>query len=98
MTESEAIKYLNREILRGNMQNDTQTSAYELAIKALEKQIPLKPDRPKMDRLGYTYEDYSCSICGHFFGYESGAKETLKSGYVPTIYCQKCGQRLNWSE
>lgn len=53
-----------------------------LIDKALEKQIPKKPD----------YEDYDakCPVCGHEF--ENNVNDWGCS------YCQGCGQKLDWSD
>lgn len=57
------------------------------AIRALEKQVPMKPKNTK------TISDFSgryrsikgtCPICGE--------ENLYKSNY----YCDKCGQRLDW--
>ena len=56
----------------------------EIAIQALEKQIPKKPHK--------NFEKFSgvwCS-CGKYFG----------KGYFvdKPIYCPNCGQKLDWSD
>ena len=56
----------------------------EMAIQALEKQIPKKPHK--------NFEKFSgvwCS-CGKYFG----------KGYFvdKPIYCPNCGQKLDWSD
>lgn len=59
----------------------------KVAIRALEKQVPMKPKDTK------TISDFSgryrsikgtCPICGE--------ENLYKSNY----YCDKCGQRLDW--
>lgn len=45
MTEIEAIEYFYRVMETGNIKNDIQQSAYEMAIDALEKQIPKKVNK-----------------------------------------------------
>ena len=56
-----------------------------VAIKAIEKQIPKKPE-PKKDASG---EYYVCPICGVY-------QEYLTDGKPP--YCVNCGQALDWQE
>ena len=64
----------------------------ELAINALEKQIPKKPE---YEADGYAdgelvYDYAKCPICGHDFEYginDWGCK-----------YCSDCGQKLDWSD
>ena len=57
MTESEAIKILKRD-LQIQLENKALPDgieAIQIAIQALEKQIPKKRD------------NYSCPICSHYF-------------------------------
>ena len=56
-----------------------------VAIKAIDKQIPKKPE-PKKDASG---EYYVCPICGVY-------QEYLTDGKPP--YCVNCGQALDWQE
>lgn len=58
------------------------TKALDMAVEALEKQIPKKPD----------YEDYDakCPVCGHEF--ENNVNDWGCS------FCQGCGQKLDWSD
>ena len=63
--------------------------ALELAVKALEKQIPMKPNNIKsiFDFSGryYTTEG-NCPVCN---------REKLNKS---DFYCNKCGQKLDWGE
>ena len=59
--------------------------AIDEAIKAIDKQIPKKPE-PKKDASG---EYYVCPICGVY-------QEYLTDGKPP--YCVNCGQALDWRE
>ena len=59
--------------------------AIDEAIKAVEKQIPKKPE-PKKDASG---EYYVCPICGVY-------QEYLTDGKPP--YCVNCCQALDWQE
>ena len=57
MTDSEAIKILQRD-LEIQVKNKALTDgieAIQIAIQALEKQIPKKRD------------SYNCSVCSHYF-------------------------------
>ena len=94
MTESEAIKLL--EYIRETGNGETpyvgcaQNIAIEMAINALEKQIPKKV---KIEQ----WIDTKCD-CGYEFSKHRG------DGYysIPlenkTKYCPNCGQKLDWSE
>ena len=68
-------------------QNDDTCKNCEInvAIKAIDKQIPKKPE-PKKDASG---EYYVCPICGVY-------QEYLTDGKPP--YCVNCGQALDWQE
>lgn len=63
--------------------------ALELAIKALQVQIPMKPNNIKsiFDFSGRYYtEKGNCPACN---------REGL---YKSDFYCNKCGQKLDWGE
>ena len=89
MTDSEAIKELqdNIDLPFGVTVSDESS---RMAIKALEKQIPKKPE---YEADGYAdgelvYDYAKCPICGHDFEYginDWGCE-----------YCSDCGQKLNW--
>ena len=57
--------------------------AYDLAIEALEKQIPKKPRETRCALM--------CSSCGHKIT-EKGCKKLNR------LYCKKCGQAIDWSD
>ena len=59
-----------------------QKQAFDVAIQALEKQIPQKVQEKHID-------EYICPACGEE---NSGCDE----GKITDRYCPKCGQRL-WS-
>lgn len=96
MTNEEAIKILkeDRESYQdfinqgyaGDCTPDGQlTLALDMAVEALEKQIPRKPVEQGD---GITY---NCPACGRYVGYfDAMAWETPK-------YCGECGQALDWS-
>lgn len=60
------------------------TEAFEVAIKALEKQVPKKP--LKSERKIRYCEVFKCPSCGCEF-----------SGRV-SKFCFRCGQKFDWSE
>ena len=64
--------------------------AVDMAISALEKQIPKKPEQSKTPRygMGYEYYDWHCPTCGRFLAFESS-----KGGH----HCI-CGQAIDWEE
>ncbi len=76
--------------------NGERIESTKIAILALEKQIPKKPIRCQRSRMGNDYEDYYCA-CGNFIGYEPQITTMLNDGKIPVKYCDKCGQKLDWS-
>ena len=63
----------------------TQEDMAKVAIYALEKRIPMKPNKDDKQTMRYTTV-YVCPSCGGIF-----------SGTV-NQYCYHCGQALDWSE
>lgn len=57
--------------------------AYDLAIKALEKQEPKKPRETRCALM--------CANCGHKIT-EIGCKKLNR------LYCKKCGQAIDWGD
>ena len=92
MTESDAIKELHEIRPRGGIIPQKRAEAIDVAINALEKQIPKKPE---YEADGYAdgelvYDYAKCPICGHDFEYginDWGCE-----------YCSDCGQKLDWSD
>lgn len=92
MTYQEAIKQLGDLIENSKSfseENDdiwaNDVEALEMAIEALEKQIPKKP-------VG-KYTSYKCPVCGRRVRSGKGS-----SSRGIDHYCQKCGQAIDWSE
>lgn len=90
MTENEAIEELQR--IRPYVEIVPQRAeALDVAIKALEKQIPRQPipiDYEKyidvIDNARFLRGAYWCPNCKH----------VVKSG----SFCKDCGQKLDWSD
>ena len=98
MTESEAIERLKclRLYMKINDRHsdskflDEDYEANAMAIKALGKQIPKKPD---IEGDGYVdghlvYDTWICPCCNKYYEIE----------YDEYDYCPNCGQRIDWSE
>lgn len=85
MTNEEAKALFEEDLKDGKCSDDCpECNARELAIKALEKQIPKKPAEHG-DEI-----NYDCPVCGADVGYfDAMAWETPK-------YCPECGQALDW--
>lgn len=74
--------------------------ARNMAVAALEKQIPKKPNKAIDKSWGIKKEAYVCPVCDYFLpkihfipiedmGYSAGKK---------TSYCETCGQKIDWNE
>ena len=64
-----------------------QKEAFQIAIQALEKQVPMKV---KNSGEGIPFEWY-CPACGELLC-DDGYKDT----YIK--YCEHCGQKIDWSD
>ena len=84
MTESEklenAIAIL--EAMKKQFLGETR-NVIDVAIKALEKQIPKKPR--------FYAHNYYCSVCDNLVGNNEFEWKRFK-------YCDTCGQKLDWSD
>ena len=85
MTYEEAIKQLNSvTIYYGGKCTRT---ALDLAIEAIEKQIPKKPIiRETEDYFGYV-KYILCPNC-----------EKVEFGFNQPCFCERCGQAIDWSD
>ena len=61
------------------------TEALDIAVKALEKQIPKNP-------IG-KHTNYKCPICNRRVRSGKGS-----SSFGVDYFCQRCGQALDWSD
>lgn len=95
MTEKEAIETLQGKSLEcceafgsdcGNCDKCEVTIAYDMAIKALKKQIPQKPTPSEKQQVRYAM-CFTCPSCERDF-----------SGTGIADYCYHCGQALDWSD
>lgn len=99
MTNEEALKVINRNIVVAIQDWDDPTDEYQReqaeglqkAKEALEKQIPKKPNATRH----YTCIVYRCPVCGK-----------LLTTYYPgmnlftgdrTKFCDDCSQKIDWS-
>lgn len=92
MTESEAIIELQQNIDMP-FGNNVSDEASEMAINALEKQIPKKPRKTDSYRgvLKRVYA-YVCPTCGN------ACLEKYMNERQNTMFCWNCGQKLDWSD
>ncbi len=88
MTESEAIEAIQFDLkIGGEIHSQVLCNAVDVAIQALEKQIPKKPMISYDERVKENW--CSCSVCAFGFGW----KRTIHYKY-----CPDCGQKIDWSE
>lgn len=85
MTPEEAISIIKCAIgeVEWNYPLD-YAEAFEVAIEALEKQVPKKPLKNPKEFYGRNL--YSCPVCN--YGYFLGGNK----------FCFRCGQKFDWSE
>ena len=89
MTNQKAIKCL-KPITEHDVYTSDFQEACKMAIKALEKHIPRKPD---LEGDGYAdwhlvYDTWICPCC----------EKHYEVDYDDYDYCPNCGQAIDWSE
>ena len=91
MTESEAIKELHEIRPRGGIIPQKRAEAIDMAINALEKQIPKKPtyegDGYAPDGT-FVFDEWICPCC----------EKRYEVDYDDYDYCPNCGQKIDWSD
>lgn len=94
MTENEAIEAMQFDLkVGGEIHSQVLRDAVDVAIQALEKQIPKKPIFNH--NLSDTLSLFHCE-CGNTIkvSHDTGI---MDNNNVPN-YCSKCGCRLDWSD
>nr|DAS78455.1 MAG TPA: hydrogenase/urease nickel incorporation protein [Caudoviricetes sp.] len=88
MTVEEAIAIIRRKtsIPENGEIFEIIEKAYDMAVEALEKQIPKAPIQNRKERIRYT-SACSCPNCGRGF-----------AGTGIADYCYHCGQALKWGD
>lgn len=110
MTENEVIKELQLNIelpFRSNISRE----ATQLAIQALEKQIPMKPILKNGETGSFVdyenghgeyrvtkWQDWVCPICGWFVGQRYNRSQNHSHDQRKCNYCNECGQKIDWSD
>ena len=113
MTESEAIKILQRD-LQIQLENKALPDgieAIQIAIQALEKQMPKKPILKNGESGSFVdyedghgeykvtkWQDWVCPICGWFVGQRYNRSQNHSHDQRKCNYCNDCGQNLDWSD
>lgn len=100
MTESEAIKILQRD-LQIQLENKALPDgieAIQIAIQSLEKQIPKKPNKTIDSSWGIKKEVHVCPVCDYYLTeVHFIAQQKIESNKKIT-YCEICGQAIDWSD
>ena len=110
MTENEAIKELHEIRPRGGIIPQKRAEAIDVAINALEKQIPKKPilkhdvSVMHINRGNQPHEwkrlendNWHCPKCDSFVG-ERVYVHSKVHDQRKKKYCDNCGQKLDWSD
>ena len=87
MKLEEAKKYLKNFVGDGSMEfviGPMITEVLKIAIDALEKQVPKKPEFQYVTTNGYGSYEYVCDECGCVLG------ENIDD------FCPNCGQAIDW--
>ena len=93
MTASEAIKELHKIRPRGGIIPQKRAEALDVAIHALEKQIPKKPRKTDSYRgIFRRIYAYVCPTCGN------ACLEKQENERQDTMFCWNCGQKIDWSD
>lgn len=97
MTNEDAIKTINLAIAEVEWDYPMDyTVAFEMAIDALERQVPKKPNYVPDDDT-CVYYHWECPECGNYYSYS--IKKTFSVLYNNSVsYCSRCGQAIDWSD
>lgn len=89
MTEQEAINDLKMSLRMWGRK--PQKESYEMAIQALEKQIPAKGIMRAIE--GYTYQEARQLCCPRC---HNAIRSIFRLSRFMANYCPYCGQALDW--
>ena len=114
MTESEAIKETRFNMSTIGLSNEAAkrvVEARDMAINALEKQIPKKPILKNGESGSFVdykdghgeykvtkWQDWVCPICGWFVGQRYNRSQNHSHDQRKCNYCNECGQKIDWSD
>ena len=119
MTESEAVEKLKNMRLFMQIEDENNDckfteddyKANEMAIQALEKQIPKKPILKNGESGSFVdyedghgeykvtkWQDWVCPICGWFVGQRYNRSQNHSHDQRKCNYCNECGQKIDWSD
>ena len=97
MTESEAKTILETEIVH-HPECSISAEALDMAIQALEKQIPKKANKEISSSWGTKKEVHTCPVCDCYLTevYFIAPKESKIKEKI--TYCEACGQAIDWRD
>ena len=100
MTASEAIKMLQiqKPAYGCKEYKKPLMYAYEMAIKALEKQIPKKPNKAIDSSWGIQKEAHTCPVCDYYLTEVHFIEPQKIESNKKITYCETCGQAIDWSD
>ena len=90
MTNKEVKNNFVQNLAENAYINMCSAEEMKIAIEALEKQIPRKPDKRKEHK----QNDYYCAVCRYYLGDEM----ELKFAGLQPKFCPNCGQALDWRD
>ena len=77
---------------------DVDPWAVEIAVDAMKKQIPEKPNRTQSENSENIWNLY-CPSCGHYIGmWNSRLKRRNMCNDSNRNICASCGQAIDWTE
>ena len=100
MTASEAIKMLQiqKPAYGCKEYKKPLMYAYEMAIQALEKQIPKKPNKAIDSSWGIQKEAHTCPVCDYYLTEVHFIEPQKIESNKKITYCETCGQAIDWSD
>ena len=98
MTESEAIVCLQADKEYLTDMNICDGEEMDVAIKALEKQIPKKPNKAIDSSWGIKNEFNVCPVCDYYLTEVHFIAPQKIEQNKKITYCETCGQAIDWSE
>lgn len=73
-------------------------NAFDMAIEALKRDVPIRPERMITPRQGKFFEfyDWRCPVCKWFLAFETEGKNRMLAHEKSR--CINCWQMIDWSE
>ena len=95
MTAQEAIDRVDRIKIRYTFDSDYE--ALDMAIKALKRDVPVKPISMATPRRTKFFEfyDWKCPVCNCFLAFEEDGKHLILAHEKSR--CSNCFQLIDWS-